>query len=198
MTTLEIQKKTVTFQELITKVKRMAYLTTFAFDEVAIDGSNDDMQYFCTRALKNHLTLEKVSWRNVTMTDASIDLDAIVSTFFATVPNLAFLSLENCRVSVGTLCCVAYCGNIKVLILRSCNLRDKDALFLAQSLARLPSIQAIDLSGNYISEFGCHSVRAVLKKNPMITQIKMDFGGTEQRRSSPVGSVNNVGKAKAA
>jgi hypothetical protein len=197
MTTLEMQKKTVTFQGLVTKVKRMAYLTTFSFDEVAIDGSKDDMQYFCNRALKNHLTLEKVSWKNVTVTDASVDLDTIVSTFFAAVPNLAFLRLENCRVSVGALCCVAYCDKIKVLILRSCNLRDKDALFLAGSLARLPSIQAIDLSGNNISEFGCHSVYAVLKKNPVITHIKMDFGGTEQRRSSAEGSLNG-GNAKAA
>ena len=198
MTTISIHSKSISFQELVTKFKRTAYPTTFALDDVTIDGSQVDMQFF-RRALRACPTLERIAWRNVKPVDQNVSLDAILSEVFVAIPNLTHVKVDNCCVSGGGLCCVAYSESIQAVMVRGCCLRDRDALILAEACARLPNLEVIDVSHNQISEVGCDAAFQILKKNPSISYVKMDYSGTQLRNLSVrQGGSPNGGQARAA
>lgn len=168
--------------QLATKVKLAFFLTEFSLRDVILKGSADDMQYFCNKVVRCHMSLEKIFFCRVTFENAALTLDYMVATIFVSVPNLSVVRTEGCLLEGGALSCVAYSDTLQEIHICHCNISDREGIMLAEGLSRLCHLKLVNMQHNIISDVGCHAIINILKKSTSISELKMDVDTTNKRQ----------------
>lgn len=172
MTVIEYSNHTACLKVLRVKIEYDDCLTTLTLKDVELEGDDQQMLNF-SRALRGHPSLEEVNFDNVTCVEKAVDLDGALSMLVVSGQNLQKLSIKNMKVSSAVLSTVGY-SSLKQLEVINCGLDDASATALAGSIANMPSLQSIDLTGNNMTDLGCLAFTKVLEKNLSLHVIKLD------------------------
>jgi hypothetical protein len=176
MTLIYVKDEKMTMKSLCNMIDKVPEMDTFKLEHVELDGTEGDIIEF-SKALRGHQYLEEFHLINVTLTDASLNLDQVVSLILVTVPYLHLVKLEKAPVSSSALAGASYCASLKTVLVPNSSLGDKDAVELAKAVSASPSIELVDISGNDISDLGCVAFLDALKKNTSVKTIRLEGNG---------------------
>jgi Ran GTPase-activating protein (RanGAP) involved in mRNA processing and transport len=176
MTLIYVKDEKRTIKSLCAMIERASNLDVFRLEDVVLDGTNEDITNL-SKCLRGHHYLEEFDLTNITLTDSSLNLDAVVSVLLLTVPDLMHVKLEKVPVTASALAKVQYCSSLKTLRVPNSDLTDEDAIELAKALAQSPSIRFIDISGNDFSDLGCIAFVTALEKNTSIQTVRLQGNG---------------------
>lgn len=171
MSTVEKKNTSITFAELAGLVQDDE-MKILRLTDVEIAGDEDDA-FDLSRSLRGHPSLEQVILTNITLTEASMKMDAIIEMMLVSAQSLKALKLDNVPVQAKSVATVAYCETLDVLALPNNRFNDMDAQAIADAVEASKSVKEVDLSGNRISDAGCKSLGMCLEKNQVIEKISL-------------------------
>jgi hypothetical protein len=137
MTSVYVKGENMTIKSLCARIDNAPRMDIFKLEEVEPDGANGSIIVF-SKALRGHPCLEEFNMTSVTLTDATLGLDQVVSTILDSVPDLKHIKLEKVPVSPSTLATAGNHTRLKTPSVPKRGLTDKDA-------AQSPSNQLTDI-----------------------------------------------------
>jgi len=176
MSTISFSNETLSFKDLSKKVEKDDKMTTFRLKDVKIEGGERDMVTF-SKAFRGHPNLEVFELVNVTVLDADVTLDQVISMLLITVPCIETLKLDSTKISSDAIATVGYCSTLKNLYMPNNDINDEQAKDIANAIAQSKTVEKIDLTGNDLSDVGCLLFSKCLEKNLTISEIKLDGNG---------------------
>jgi hypothetical protein len=215
MTLIFVKDEKMTIKSLCAMIDNAPRMDVFKLEEaVELDGTKGDV-IVLSMALHEHPCVEEFNMTSVTLTDATLSLDQVVSMIMDSVPDLRHVKLERVPVAPSALATAESCNStsLKTPIVPTCALTDKDA---TQSpsiplndipLSDSPSIPLNDIPlsdtpDNGVSDLGCDAFATAKDKNSVIQTVHLESGGeisSEQRSQVETTSPKRAGgKAHAA
>jgi hypothetical protein len=118
-----------------------------------------------TTPMRGHPCLEEFRLTGVTLIDALMSLDQVISMVLDSVPDLSYVKLEETPASSSAVAAVGYCTSLKTAtpIVPNSSPTEKDAIKLAEAVAQSSSIQLNDIPGD-LSDVGCDAFATDLHK----------------------------------
>lgn len=176
MTVVEITNESVTFATLASRVEKDDDIEVFRLKDVKIGGGESEMIRFA-KSFRGHPSLEEFSLANVTVTDAAVDLEQIISIVLVTVPNLEKVRIEETKVPNSALATIGFSVTIKELLMPNCNLSDDDITEISSAIAQNKSLETVDFSGNDLSDAGSLTMSTALAKCTSLHVLRLDGNG---------------------
>jgi hypothetical protein len=112
MTLVYVKDEKRTIKSLCAMIDNAPRMDVFKLEEVDLDGTKGSI-IVLSKALREHPCLEEFHMTSVTLFDASLSLDQVISMIMDSVPNLSQVKLEKVPVSSSTLATAGYCTSLK-------------------------------------------------------------------------------------
>ena len=174
MTTFELSNTTCSFKSLANSLSDNAKI--FRLTDVKVEGSEDDMLKLM-QIIRGHPSLEEFHVENVCTTGGDeVTLDSVVSSLLASATSIRILHIENTPIRSATLSVVSYCSTLQTLSLPKNGYKDADASVIADALLGNASsnVQAVDLSGNELSDVSGQYLERLLEKNTSVHTLSLN------------------------
>jgi hypothetical protein len=107
MTLIYVKDEKRTIKSLCAMIDNAPRMDVFKLEEIALDGTKGDV-IVLSKALRGHPCLEEFNMTSVTLNDASLSLDQVISVIMDSVPDLSHVKLEKVPVASTAL---AVAGN---------------------------------------------------------------------------------------
>ena len=173
MPSLTIKNEQISYRDILQKLEECKNLSSLTLENLVVSGSSDDV-FDLSRFFRGHEDLKSISFRQVKTGDAEADLSQILSTLLVATYNLTDLTVDESDFSMGSLKCIAYAPNLETLHLANNDLKDEDAVAIADALSKSKTITSVDLSNNDLTDFGCHAFKDALKTNNHVNSLNLD------------------------
>lgn len=197
MTTFELSNTHTTFAEIRAKLDAAGKFSSFAIENVTIDGDEDDM-ITVAKHFRGKL-IESATFRNVVASDAEVDLGLIISTMLVASSHFKQLRVEGMAFGVKSVVgSVSYASGLESIELVNCGLTDTDVMKLVDALAKASTVTCVDVTGNDLSDFGAHAFADGLKKKTSVANVKIDKTVVGEAQSNGVEKAAQMKSATAA
>jgi hypothetical protein len=112
MTLIFVKDEKRTIKSLCAMIDNAPRMDVFKLEELELDGTKGNIMVL-SKALGAHPCVEEFNIFSVTLTDATLSLDQVVSVIMDSVPDLRHIKLEKVPVSPSALTTAGYCTSQK-------------------------------------------------------------------------------------
>jgi hypothetical protein len=148
MTLIFVKDEKRTIKSLCAMIDNAPRMDVFKLEELELDGTKGNI-IVLSKALRAHPCLEEFNITSVTLTDATLSLDQVVSMILVSVHDVKHIKMEKVPISAG-----------------SCNSTSLETPIVPKS--------TLD-SG--VSDLGCDAFATAKDKNSVIQTVHLEGGG---------------------
>jgi hypothetical protein len=165
MTLIFVKDEKRTIKSLCAMIDNAPRMDVFKLEELELDGTKGNI-IVLSKALRAHPCLEEFNITSVTLTDATLSLDQVVSMILVSVHDVKHIKMEKVPISAGS----CNSTSLETPIVPKSGLTDKDA-------AQSPSIPLSDTLDSGVSDLGCDAFATAKDKNSVIQTVHLEGGG---------------------
>lgn len=112
MTLIYVKDERRTIRSLCAMMDNASRMDVFMLEEKELDGTKGNI-IVLSKALREHPCLEEFNMTCITLADATLSLDQVVSVIMDSVPDLRHIKLEKVPVAPSALATTGYCTSLK-------------------------------------------------------------------------------------